>query len=318
MMNSREYYQKNPIKDRKFNKWDIQEMIKLHKMWLNKEEGGVKLELCQKDLQELNFSNADLRNATFDWCDLKNANFENSNLENANFEDSYLSYVSFKNANLTNANLKSTRLVLTDLTNTNLTNANLDGANFGYITSSQISQIQKYNSKFKKVLSIDAETNGLWGKAFAIGVVLYENEREIKTFVGRCPIEEPVNEWVAENVLPQIKLIPVNYNSYKAMLEAFVDFYMQHKRDADIIVHMGLPVEAKLFLDAHKYGYLGDWAAPYPLIDISAIKEIGTSVDTYNEKNGIKVPADNGGTHNLLYDCRAAALAYHHIIHNKE
>ena len=34
----------------------------------------------------------------------------------------------------------------------------------------------------KKVFSLDAETNGLWGQAFAIGAVIYEDGREVKTF----------------------------------------------------------------------------------------------------------------------------------------
>ena len=102
------------------------------------------------------------------------------------------------------------------------------------------------------------------------------------------------------------------------MLEAFIAFYMENKQDADVIVHMGLPVEAKLFLDAHRLEILGDWDAPYPLIDISAFPQVGTSVDSYNEKNGIKIPDDNGGTHNPLYDCRAVALAYYNLLLNKE
>ena len=56
----------------------------------------------------------------------------------------------------------------------------------------------------KNILSFDAETNGLWGQAFAIGAILYNPEgKEIDRFVGRCPIEEDVNSWVAENVLPK-------------------------------------------------------------------------------------------------------------------
>lgn len=171
----------------------------------------------------------------------------------------------------------------------------------------------------KNILSIDAETNGLWGKAFAIAATLHNKKgEEIKHFIGRCIIKEEVNTWVEENVLPQIELIPINYSSYREILKSFVDFYMENKENADVIVHMGLPVEAKLFLDAHELGFLGDWDAPYPLIDISAIKEIGTSVDSYNSKHGIEVSKEDGGTHNPLYDCRSAALAYYDLLWNKE
>ena len=70
-----------------------------------------------------------------------------------------------------------------------------------------------------KILSIDAETNGLWGKAFAIGAVLYENGEEIKTFLSRCPINGNVDKWVSENVLPQLEDVkrlgcPIPFDRY--------------------------------------------------------------------------------------------------------
>lgn len=92
---------------------------------------------------------------------------------------------------------------------------------------------------------------------------------------------------------------------------------MENKEDAIVLVHMGLPVEAKLFLDAHALGILGDWDAPYPLVDISAIPEIGVSVDTYNKNNRINLPEMEGGTHNPMYDSLAAAYAYDHWCANR-
>lgn len=164
----------------------------------------------------------------------------------------------------------------------------------------------------KNILSIDAETNGLWGKAFAIAATLHNQEgEEIKSFIGRCPIKEEVNTWVEENVIPQIQAIEITHNSYEELLKDFIAFYLENKSDADIIVHMGLPVEAKLFIDAHNLGFLGDWDAPYPLYDISAIKQINTSVDGYNATHGIIID-DCCGTHNPLYDCRAATQAWLH------
>lgn len=166
-----------------------------------------------------------------------------------------------------------------------------------------------------KIFSFDAETNGLWGQAFAIAAVLWDTENDSKIeWIGRCPISEPVNSWVFENVLPQMESIPENYDSYESMLKAFMDFYMANKQNAIVLVHMGLPVEVKLFLDAHDMSIIGDWDAPYPLTDCSAIPAIGTSVDTYNTQHGIEVPTFDGGTHNPLYDSYAAMYAYEHAI----
>lgn len=167
----------------------------------------------------------------------------------------------------------------------------------------------------KKILSLDAETNGLWGGAFAIGAVIYKDGKEIRTFYGRCPIEGEVNSWVEGNVLPQMVDMPETAKNYVELLKQFADFYLAEKENADIIVHMGVPVEAKVFLDMHTLGIIGDWDAPYPLIDIAGnLLQAGfdpTSVDQYNKDHGITVPTpEPGGTHNPLYDSRAAALCY--------
>lgn len=169
----------------------------------------------------------------------------------------------------------------------------------------------------KKIFSFDAETNGLWGQAFSIAAIVMENGIETARFISRCPIEETVNSWVDENVLPQMAALPETHENYKSMLADFMQFYMEHKADADVIVHMGLPVEARLFLDAHTAKIIGDWDAPYPLIDISAYPEVGDSVDGYNAVHGIVVPDFDGGTHNPLYDSFAAALCYNDICKNR-
>jgi DNA polymerase III epsilon subunit-like protein len=172
------------------------------------------------------------------------------------------------------------------------------------------------NKLVKKIISFDAETNGLWGEAFSIAAILYKNGKEEKKFLGRCPINGQVNPFVEKNILPQMKSIAITHNSYSSMLEDFCKFYLAEKENAQVIVHMGLPVEARLFIDAHNMGFIGDWDAPYPLIDISVFPQIGTSVDSYNEKFGISVPDFDGGTHNPLYDSAAAAEAYIHYLKN--
>lgn len=164
-----------------------------------------------------------------------------------------------------------------------------------------------------KIFSFDAETNGLWGKAFSIAAVVHdtENQQTIE-WIGRCPIQGEVNQWVKENVLPQMESIEKTHESYETMLKDFMEFYMANKQDAIILVHVGLPVEARLFIDAHDMGILGIWDAPFPLVDCSALPEIGISVEAYNASKGIVVDSTKfkGGAHNPLYDSYAAMLAY--------
>ena len=166
-----------------------------------------------------------------------------------------------------------------------------------------------------KVFSWDVETNGLWGIGFAIGAVVYEDGVESKKFYARCPISGQVDGWVKENVLPQMEDMEETHTSYEEMLKAFAEFFMNNKADADVIFHMGCPVEARVILDMHDKGFIGKWDGAYPWLDIAGcLKQAGfesTSVDIYNANHGIIVPQpEAGGTHNPLYDSRAAALCY--------
>ena len=158
------------------------------------------------------------------------------------------------------------------------------------------------------------------GDAFAIAAVVYEEREskiyEINRFVGRCPIDKETDKWVMENVLPKITDIRENYTNYDLLLKGFSEFYMNNKTDSDIIVHMGVPVEARLFIDAHNKGFIGDWDAPYPLIDISGClkqaKEDPTSTDAYVIKYGLEIT--EGNTHNPIYDSEVATKVYYNLL----
>jgi len=172
----------------------------------------------------------------------------------------------------------------------------------------------------KSTFSFDAETNGLWGQAFAIAALVY-NEGGVETarFVGRCPIEGDINPWVADNVLPQMTGVPETHGSYEELLGDFALFYLANKVDADVVVHMGVPVESTVLKDMHTLGLIGDWDGPFPLFDLaSSLAQAGedaTSVDAYCVKHGIDVSkADfEGGSHNPLFDSAVAAAVWIHL-----
>lgn len=170
----------------------------------------------------------------------------------------------------------------------------------------------------KKVFSFDAETNGLWGQAFAIAALVYDAAgKETARFIGRCPIEGLCDQWVAENVLPKMAGVVETHSTYASMLSNFAKFYLAEKVDADVIAHVCVPVEARVLLDMHAAGVIGDWDAPYPLIDVTgalaAIGEDPTSVDSYAKKYSLAVEEFEGGSHNPLYDSAVAAVVYRHI-----
>lgn len=168
----------------------------------------------------------------------------------------------------------------------------------------------------KRIVSIDAESNGLWGQPFAVAAVVYDEVgNEIDRFVGRCPIEEDINSWVAENVIPEMKSIEITHATYGELLDAFFGFAsVYYKNEYITLTHMGHIVEARLLQDAHEMGIIGDWDAPYEWFDCCLF--FGDSVDTYNTENGIVIDDLAGGTHNPLYDCIAAYKAFKHFVSN--
>jgi len=176
----------------------------------------------------------------------------------------------------------------------------------------------------KKIFSFDAETNGLWGQPFSIAALVYdESGVETERFVGRCPIEGEVDEFVAEKILPQMEGIEETHDSYDALLSDFSKFYLREKQDATIIAHMAVPVEAGLLRDMHTRGLIGDWDGPFPLVDISGcLDQVGedpTSCDGYAERHGVAVDPEDfaGGTHNPLFDSAQAAAVYRHLLDRK-
>lgn len=171
----------------------------------------------------------------------------------------------------------------------------------------------------KKIFSFDAETNGLWGQGFAIGALVYdESGEEVARFVGRLPDTAVTDEWVRTKVLPTLAGVPVTHETYEALLADFARFYLENKEGADVVVHMGYIVEARVLRDMHDLGFIGEWDGPYPLFDVSgnlqAAGEDPTSVDSYAAKYGLSVAEFEGGTHNPLYDSAVTAAVYRHLL----
>jgi hypothetical protein len=124
-------------------------------------------------------------------------------------------------------------------------------------------------SKVDKVFSFDAETNGLWGEPFSIGAVVTERGIPVAEFIGTCPIQGEVNQWVAENVVPQCGEI-THPNLYSLLVD-FGKFYHKHREGAVFIAHMGYIVEAYLLRLMRQHNIIGEWEAPYPLHDVASI-----------------------------------------------
>lgn len=171
----------------------------------------------------------------------------------------------------------------------------------------------------RRVLSFDVETDGLWGQAWAIGALVYdENGAEIARFLGRLPDEVVTDQWTRENVLPQLVSVPVTHESYESLLADFAEFYLANQEGADVIVHIGFPVETSVLRDMHDLGLIGDWEAPFPLLDVAGMLKMAgadpTSVDKFAAEHGIEIAEFEGGTHNPLYDSAVTAAVYRYLV----
>jgi len=163
------------------------------------------------------------------------------------------------------------------------------------------------------LIALDCEANGLHGKTFIVAAVAVAGDgNEAATFLGRCPVEDgPLDEWVAENVVPVCADIAQTHDSYAEMCAAYDSWYQERKSGAEVAAHIAWPVEARFLLAAHAVPFSG----PYPLLDTACyLRAAGAPWDTeigYAETNGIVLPA--GRQHNPLFDARLTAAVYQHL-----
>ena len=69
---------------------ELDEILQLHKMWLNDEEGGKCADLRDADLRGANLQDANLRGANLRDADLRGANLRGANLRGANLRGANL------------------------------------------------------------------------------------------------------------------------------------------------------------------------------------------------------------------------------------
>ena len=106
----------------------LKEILKLHEMWLNNENGGQRANLRNAVLCFADLSNADLRFANLSDANLRFADLSNADLRFANLSDANLRFADLSNADLSNADLRYAKLSNANLRNAVLSEANLSGA----------------------------------------------------------------------------------------------------------------------------------------------------------------------------------------------
>lgn len=165
-----------------------------------------------------------------------------------------------------------------------------------------------------RFISIDAESNGLSGRVFAVALTLNDGDAELDGAVFRCPVGAEPDPWVAEHVLPAIADLPENLREYAYLLaEVGETIERWGGKAVPLIAHVAWPVEARLLLDVYHGEHI--WAGPYPLIDVASVLlargHDPLTVDGYLADHGIAAPG--GSPHHPLYDARAAARCFAHL-----
>lgn len=171
----------------------------------------------------------------------------------------------------------------------------------------------------KKIFSLDAEVNGLYGPTFAIGVTVRANGLETAQFQARLPNHVVTHFWGTTRALPAIQEMSITHSTTEEMEESFWDFWEKHREGSTVIAHCGSPVESGLFRrcvqrDVEARQFRG----PYPAInDVATILmllgEEADSTDTYVAKHNLVVPV-SGVPHNPYYDAVVAAVAWEHAL----
>ena len=157
-----------------------------------------------------------------------------------------------------------------------------------------------------RYFSFDAETDGLYGEAFAIGAVwMDEDGRILEKFAGQCIAPGIASEWVRENCLPHLVRLP-EYPSRAALREAFWQFYMHCREGSVIIADVPYPVEAQLLRTCVEENLEERcFQGPYPLVDVaSMLFARGLDPDTDRQE----FSGYTGSAHNPLDDAIASCL----------
>lgn len=123
----------------------------------------------------------------------------------------------------------------------------------------------------KKVFSVDAETNGLYGEVWAIGAVV-DGPNDSEMFRGMIdPRLHVTDPWVREHIVPVVKL-PM-FDSRASLLNSFWHFWMLHRDTSIAIADFGTPVEAGLFRACVELADSENrrWQSPYPLHELGTL-----------------------------------------------
>jgi hypothetical protein len=174
----------------------------------------------------------------------------------------------------------------------------------------------------RNIISIDVESNGLYGQPFCVGAVEMDwGGRVINQFFARCPLDEVEDDWVLEHVLPTLQSIA---NSHESLEEVQADFTtwlansMARSNNPIVLVDAGFPVDCNFLYEAIKSEskksgrqWIGKRYSPYPLLDLASVLA-GAGFDPDADRAELAEPIAGPGLrdwkHHPKWDAELSAL----------
>lgn len=194
-----------------------------------------------------------------------------------------------------------------------------------------------------QILTLDAESNGLGGQAFAVAVLRTGDDASVRArHVLRCPIlrnyrlhpdTDGIDPWVVANVLPGLADQEETHGDYESMCTDLREWWevgpaaerLTSASPPVVLAHVAWPVEARLLLDVFPDGASIMASAPFPLYDLSSLLlEAGyhdpRSASGYAIDHGLDVEAEAerlglpATPHHPLYDDLVTDRVARHLL----
>lgn len=169
--------------------------------------------------------------------------------------------------------------------------------------------------KERVIMALDVESDGLHGRIFAIGAVVYNEKGVLLNHFSQKAGDIVLRDsWTIENVLPAVERIE-SVEGWETLMYNFGRFYkdMCDLYEVRVLWYRGYLLEGFLFRILVSLDAIERTDIPYLPIEVASYLEIAgypaDKMDDYLDFKGIKIEG-YGVRHHPVYDCVAAYKAY--------
>ena len=171
-----------------------------------------------------------------------------------------------------------------------------------------------------KLVFVDAETDGLYGRFLSVAMIVTDREGKNiidELYIGLGNVEKLVKEpWVLENVAGKMGAYEVCENE-EELLNKTWDFWMKYEESSYAVADVQYPVEARLFQKCVEQDLeKRQWKAPFPLLDLSTIL-YWEGQDPLEDRTKLQTKYNNLEVHNALNDVKMAAFIWESLLRRK-